>query len=117
VLIVEDNADSADVLELMLRMAGHETQTARDGPHALAIADTFHPAVVVLDIGLPGMSGYEVARQIRKQAWADGVLLVAVTGWGQAEDQRRAMDAGFDFHLTKPVDPEALMRLLAACPH
>jgi signal transduction histidine kinase len=117
VLIVEDNADSADVLELMLRMAGHETQTARDGPHALAIADTFHPAVVVLDIGLPGMSGYEVARQIRKQAWADGVLLVAVTGWGQAEDQRRAMDAGFDFHLTKPVDPEALMRLLADRPY
>jgi signal transduction histidine kinase/ActR/RegA family two-component response regulator len=113
VLVVEDNPDSADVLELMLRMAGHETQSARDGPHALTIADTFHPAVVVLDIGLPGMSGYEVARQIRKRAWAEGVLLVAVTGWGQAEDQRRAMEAGFDFHLTKPVDPEALMRLLA----
>jgi signal transduction histidine kinase/CheY-like chemotaxis protein len=117
VLVVEDNPDSADVLELMLRMAGHETKSARDGPHALTIADTFRPAVVVLDIGLPGMSGYEVARQIRKRSWAEGVLLVAVTGWGQAEDQRRAMDAGFDFHLTKPVDPEALMRLLADRPY
>jgi PAS domain S-box-containing protein len=117
VLIVEDNPDSADVLDLMLRMAGHEIRCVRDGPNALKIADSFLPSVVVLDIGLPGMSGYEVARQIRKRSWADRVLLIAVTGWGQAEDQRRAMEAGFDMHLTKPVDPEALMRLLAEARH
>jgi PAS domain S-box-containing protein len=114
VLIADDNADTADSLALLLRALGHEVRTARDGREAVRVAETFQPAVVVLDIGMPVMSGYEAARRIREQPWGDGMALVAVSGWGQAEDKRRAREAGFSHHFTKPVDPMELVQLLAA---
>jgi PAS domain S-box-containing protein len=113
VLVVDDNRDTADSLAVLLRLLGHDLHTAHDGLEAVQAAATFRPDVVLLDIGLPKMSGYEAARSIRRQPWGEGMTLVAVTGWGQEEDKRRAAEAGFDHHLTKPVDPAALERLLA----
>jgi PAS domain S-box-containing protein len=104
VLVVDDNTDAADSLALMLRLNGHEVETANDGPAALQAAPRFGPDVVLLDIGMPGMNGYEVAVRLRDQVAGQRALLVALTGWGQDDDRRRAMDAGFDHHLTKPVD-------------
>jgi CheY-like chemotaxis protein len=98
---------------IMLRMIGHETNTAYDGLEAVQAAATFRPEVVLLDIGLPKMNGYKVAQHIRKQPWGSGMALIALTGWGQEEDKRRAFDAGFDYHLTKPVDTVSLEKLLA----
>ena len=94
-------------------MAGHETRTAHDGNEAIAAAAGFRPEVIVLDIGLPGRNGHDVARHIRAEPWGKNTLLVAVTGWGQEEDRRRSDEAGFDAHLVKPVDPIALESLLA----
>jgi len=93
---------------------GHETHTAHDGVEAVQAAATFRPQVVLLDIGLPKMDGYEAARNIRQRPWGKTMLLVALTGWGQEEDRRRTREAGFDHHLTKPVDPADLEGLLAA---
>jgi PAS domain S-box-containing protein len=113
ILVVDDNRDAADSLAMILRMMGHETCTAYDGLEALQAAVSFRPAVVLLDIGLPKMNGYEAARHIRQQPWGKGIALIALTGWGQEEDKRRALEAGFDHHLTKPVDAAALEKLLA----
>jgi CheY-like chemotaxis protein len=113
ILAVDDNRDAADTLALILRMMGHETQMAYDGMEALQAAATFRPDVVLLDIGLPKMNGYEAARHIRVQPWGKGMALIALTGWGQEEDKRRALQAGFDHHLTKPLEPAALEKLLA----
>ncbi len=116
-LVVDDNEDTAASLGTMLRMMGHDVCTARDGLQALEIAGACRPDVVLLDIGLPRLSGYEVARRIRGQPWGQEIRLIAVTGWGQEEDKRRASDAGFDYHLVKPVEPAALEKLLARlCP-
>jgi PAS domain S-box-containing protein len=112
VLVVDDNRDSALSLATFLGMAGHDTRTAHDGREALEACASSWPQVVVLDIGLPGMSGYEVAREIRARPGGERLLLVAVTGWGQAEDRRRSREAGFDVHLVKPVDPVELESLL-----
>jgi CheY-like chemotaxis protein len=112
ILVVDDNQDAADSLALLLRLSGHEVRTCHDGPTALRLAAEANPEVVVLDIGLPGMSGYEVARHLRQQDGPAQVLLIALTGYGQAEDERRSRAAGFDHHLTKPVDPERLRDLL-----
>ena len=110
VLVVEDQADSAASMVTLLRMNGHEVRVAFDGPAALVEAQVRQPDVVLLDIGLPDLDGYEVARRIR--AGGDRpVRLVALTGWGQAEDKRRAAQAGFDAHWTKPVDPARLHEL------
>jgi CheY-like chemotaxis protein len=114
VLVVDDNHDAAQSLAMMLRVMGHDTQTAFDGLEAVHAAATYRPDVVLLDIGLPRMDGYEVARQIRKREWGNTMLLTALTGWGQDEDKERSKVAGFDHHLTKPVDPETLSKLLAA---
>src|SRR4029453_2664529 len=100
-------------LGMVLRLKGHDIQTAHDGLEAVQAAATFRPDVVLLDIGMPKMNGYEVARHIRRQAWGKTMALIAVTGWGQEEDKRRALEAGCDHHLTKPVDPSALEKLLA----
>jgi CheY-like chemotaxis protein len=97
----------------MLQVSGHETHTAYDGLEALCAAAAFRPEVVLLDIGLPKMNGYEVARQIRQEPWGRGMALIALTGWGQEEDKQRALEAGFDYHLTKPVEANALEKLLA----
>jgi CheY-like chemotaxis protein len=98
---------------MMLRLAGHDVQTAHDGLEAVQAAATLRPDVVLLDIGMPKMNGYEAARHIRQQPWGKEMLLIALTGWGQDEDKRRTFEAGFDYHLTKPLDPAALEKLLA----
>jgi two-component system CheB/CheR fusion protein len=110
--VVDDNVDAADSLALLLRAGGHEVQTAYDGPTALETAGAFHPEVVFLDIGLPEVDGYEVARRLRRQPGLEKSLLVAVTGYGQEEDRRRAAAAAFDAHLVKPADPTDLFSLL-----
>ena len=111
VLVVDDNADSAETMAEMLKLWGHEVQTAHDGPAALEAARAQQPDAVLLDLGLPLMDGYETARRLRQEGLG-GKLLVAVTGFGTAEDRRRSAEAGFDTHLTKPVSPEALRQVL-----
>ncbi len=113
VLVVDDNVDGAESLALMLGLQGHEVRTAHDGAAALQLAAGWRPDVVLLDIGLPGMSGYEVARRLRSQQPDPALMLVAVTGWGTEDDQRRSAEAGFDHHLTKPVEATALEAVLA----
>jgi CheY-like chemotaxis protein len=112
VLVVDDNQDAADTLALLLELMGHRTRTAHDGLAALDAAAEFEPEVVLLDIGLPKMNGYDVCREMRKQPWGRNIYLVALTGWGQAEDQRKASEAGFDRHLVKPVEESVLQKLL-----
>jgi DNA-binding response OmpR family regulator len=111
---VDDNRDSADSLVLLLRLLGNDTRTAYDGQEGVAVAGEFRPDVVLLDIGLPKLNGYEACRRIRGQSWGEKVVLIAVTGWGQEEDRRRSHEAGFDHHLVKPVDPQELMKLLTS---
>jgi PAS domain S-box-containing protein len=113
ILVVDDNPDTTATLALILERRGHHVHVAHDGLEAVHAAAAFRPDVVLLDIGLPKLNGYEVAQRIRQQRGANKMALVAVTGWGQQEDRRRAMEAGFDHHLTKPVDVADLMRLLA----
>jgi signal transduction histidine kinase/ActR/RegA family two-component response regulator len=113
ILVVDDNRDAADSIALLLEVAGHVVRTAYDGPDALNVASVFKPEVVILDLGLPSMDGFEIAREIEGQAWGKDVALVALTGWGQQEDYRRTTDAGFDAHLVKPVAPEELLKILA----
>jgi CheY-like chemotaxis protein len=112
ILVVDDNEDGAMSLAMMLNILGHDTRTAHDGPAALDAAAAFRPDVILLDIGLPGLNGYEVCRRIREQGGAQPVL-IALTGWGQDEDRQRSKEAGFNFHMVKPVDPTALNKLLA----
>jgi CheY-like chemotaxis protein len=113
VLVVDDNADSRDSLALMLAIAGHSVRLAGDGPSALAEAVDFQPEVALLDIGLPGMDGYHVARRLKTQSAPGGIVLVALTGYGQEEDRLRGQDSGFDHFLVKPASPEAILSLLA----
>jgi CheY-like chemotaxis protein len=112
VLVVDDNVDAAETLATVLQMTGREARTVNDGPGVLEAARDFEPDIVLLDIGLPGMSGYEVARQLRADAGLGRTVLIAVTGWGSEDDRRRSRDAGFDEHLTKPVDLAVLEPLL-----
>ena len=113
ILVVDDNLDAAESLAILLAAEGNETRTANDGLEALDVAATFEPDAILLDIGMPKMSGFEVCRRIRQQAWRKSTVVIALTGWGQDEDKRRTREAGFDFHLVKPVLPEALEKLLA----
>lgn len=112
VLVVDDNTDAATMLAALLTQLGHDVRTAGDGPAALSLLDGFTPDLALLDIGLPGMSGYELARRLRAREDCRDVRLVAVTGWGQPDDRRRSLDAGFDEHLTKPVDPRAIREVI-----
>jgi CheY-like chemotaxis protein len=98
---------------MLLRLMGNEIRTAYDGLEALEVAESFRPEQVLLDIGLPKLNGYDVARRIRQQPWGRNIILVALTGWGQNEDRRRSQEAGFDFHLVKPVELAALEKILA----
>ena len=116
ILVVDDSRDAADSLELLLRYLGAEVRTAYDGPTGLAALETFKPNVVLLDIGLPGMDGFEVARRIRRSETGENVVLIALSGWGREEDRRRSRDAGIDHHFIKPVDPETQEQLLASLP-
>jgi CheY-like chemotaxis protein len=112
ILVADDNYDSATSLSILLNDAGYDIRTAGDGVQALETAAQFRPDIALLDIGMPKLNGYEVARQIRNQPWGRHVLLVALTGWGGADHRQQTAQAGFDHHLTKPVDPAALTRLL-----
>ena len=111
ILVVDDNEDAANSLATLLEVMGYEVRTAYDGPEAITAADEFCPRVALLDIGLPRLSGYDIARHVRERRGSD-VLLVAITGWGQEEDRRRAREAGFDHHFTKPADFEVLLELI-----
>ena len=113
VLIIDDNRDSADSLRMLLQIWGFDSMCANDGAEGLSLARTFSPGIVLLDIGLPGTSGYEVAQQLRRLPQTQGSVLVAITGYGQDEDRRRTSAAGFDHHLVKPVSPEQLAHVLA----
>ncbi len=116
ILVVDDNVDSAVAFSVFLEHAGHRTRVAHDGIAALAVANEFRPDVILLDIGLPGMDGHETARAIRQQPWAKELTIIATSGWGQESDKQRSRDVGIDHHLVKPVDPGALMQLLATLP-
>jgi hypothetical protein len=116
VLVVDDNVDAAESLAMLLRIDGHDVRTAHDGDAALREVEAFRPDVVLLDLGLPGMDGCETARRVRAGSGGEQVLLVAVTGWGQAEDRQRTRAAGFDHHLVKPLDAESLPLILATLP-
>jgi two-component system CheB/CheR fusion protein len=112
VLIVDDCKDNRDSLAMLLRVWGHEVRVARDGPSALVESQSFRPLVVILDIGLPGMSGWEVVRRLREQPDSHSVRVIALTGYGQEQDKGKAREAGFDAHLTKPADLALLRQLL-----
>jgi len=113
ILVVDDNIDAARSLAKVLTLLhGQNVEVAHDGPSALETAEAFRPQIVLLDIGLPGMSGHEVAEQLRRRPWFEGVLLVAVSGWGQEKDRAASLAAGFDHHLVKPVNQATLQKLL-----
>jgi signal transduction histidine kinase len=114
ILVVDDNQDSADSLGMLMKLLGNEVRIVNDGLAAVAMANEFEPQVVLLDIGLPTLNGYEAARKIRKQPWGSQATLIAVTGWGETIDRERSKKAGFDHHLVKPVEPDVLTTLLAS---
>jgi CheY-like chemotaxis protein len=114
VLVVDDNQDSADSLGVVLTLHGYETRTAYDGRAALEALDVFEPAAILLDLGLPDLSGFEVAQRVRQHPRGRRVTIIAMTGWGQERDRERGQEAGIDHHFVKPVDLEALRRLLAS---
>ena len=114
ILVVDDNIDSAESMGELLRLQGNDLRIVHDGLAALEAAGMFRPELVLLDIGLPELNGNEVARRIRLEPWGRGMILVALTGWGQDEDKRRSIEAGFDLHVVKPLDLAALEKLLAA---
>jgi CheY-like chemotaxis protein len=113
-LVVDDNRDAANSLAMLLRLKGHEVRVAFSGASALELLQTYRPDVVFLDIGMPGMDGYEVARQIRQTPGLEKIVLAALTGWGQQEDRRRTAEAGFNHHLVKPPEPEAIERIVSS---
>jgi CheY-like chemotaxis protein len=112
-LVVDDNWDAANSLAEMLRMMGHDVQTASDGLEAIALAGDLLPDIIFLDIGMPTLNGYDACRRIRQEPWGRNLYVVALTGWGQEEDRARSRDAGFDAHLVKPLEPKTLLKLLA----
>ncbi len=116
ILVADDNADAAASLAMMLSLMGQEVRTAGDGLEAVEAAEAFRPDVILLDIGMPRLNGYDACRRIRQQPWAKDVLIIALTGWGQDEDKRRSQEAGFDRHFVKPVEPATLEKLLAGMP-
>jgi two-component system CheB/CheR fusion protein len=117
ILVVDDHEDAAESLATLLRLLGHEVRVAADASEALDVVSAFQPDVALLDIGLPGMDGYELARRLRRLPGLDRILLLALTGYGLDADRRRSQEAGFDGHLVKPVDLDALRARLAAHPH
>ncbi|WP_161968028.1 response regulator [Fimbriiglobus ruber] len=112
-LVVDDNQDAADSLAMLLRLHGHEVRVAHSGQAALEATKAFNPGLIFLDIGMPGMDGFEVARRVRKTPGLEDVVLAALTGWGQQVDRRRTAEAGFDHHLVKPPDPKVVEGLRA----
>lgn len=116
ILVVDDNRDSADSLSMLLKMMGNQTRTAYDGAEAISVTEEFQPDVILLDIGLPLINGYEVCRRIRQQPGGGQIVIIAQTGWGAKEDRDRTCEAGFNLHLVKPIDPHDMMKLLVSLP-
>lgn len=114
ILVVDDNVDAGDALSALLQLEGHEVRTVYSGEETLEILNHYSPEVILLDLGLPGISGIDVARQIRETRSTKDVTLIAITGWGQPQDRARTAQAGFDFHFTKPVDVEMLNEAIAS---
>jgi CheY-like chemotaxis protein len=112
ILVVDDNADAAALLAVLLRLEGHEVQTAANGGEAVDIAEQFRPEIVIMDLDMPGIDGLEASRRIRARPWGKTVLIAALTGWGRESDRLRAREAGVDLHFLKPVDTEQLMEAL-----
>lgn len=112
ILVADDNRDSASSLAVLLELMGYEVRAVHDGLAAVDAATSFRPGVMLLDLGMPRLDGYEVCRTVRGQPWGRDVVIIALTGWSQDEDRRRTQDAGFDHHLVKPVQPAALGKLL-----
>ncbi len=112
ILVVDDNQDAANSLATLLRMKGHDVRTAYDGVGAVDVAALYKPDVILLDVGLPRLNGFDAARRIRESEHGKDVILIALTGWGHAEDRRRSKEAGFDHHLVKPADPQVLDSVL-----
>jgi CheY-like chemotaxis protein len=116
ILVADDNQDAAQTLQVLLGLGGHETFLAFDGEEALDKAEELRPDIVLLDIGMPKMTGHEVAKRLRARPWFQGRTLIALTGWGQEMDRRKSREVGFDHHLVKPIDPSALLALIASLP-
>jgi CheY-like chemotaxis protein len=116
ILIADDNVDGAATLAMLLTARGHRVAVANDGLSAVALAETLQPTLVLLDIGMPGLNGYEVCQRLRTMPWGEHATIVALTGWGQEHDRRRSSESGFDYHIVKPVDTVMLERLLQAAP-
>jgi two-component system CheB/CheR fusion protein len=114
ILIIDDSADASLTTQMLLELRGHKVETAIDGPSGVKVAQSFKPEVILLDIGLPGMDGYEVARCLRALKETKDVLLIALTGYGQKDDFLKSHEAGFDHHLVKPADTDELQDLIAA---
>jgi len=112
ILVADDNVDAADSLGMLLRLMGTEVRTVNDGLGAVAEAEAFRPHMVFLDIGMPGLNGHDAARRIREQEWGRGMVLAALTGWGDEDDKRRATEAGFNRHFTKPVNHDDIERFV-----
>jgi CheY-like chemotaxis protein len=113
ILIADDNRDSANSMARLFRWCGNDVEIAYDGEEALQLAESRRPEVLLLDIGMPRLDGYQLAERIRGESWGRSMVLIAATGWGQEEDRRRSLESGFDAHLVKPVDPESLFALIA----
>lgn len=112
ILVVDDNADITTSLSMLLELKGHEVQTAGDGIEAIVAAGSFKPQVILMDIGMPRLNGYDAASKIRSHTWGVDIILIALTGWGQEQDRSQAQKSGFDHHITKPIQLEALKQLL-----
>ncbi|HYN10321.1 MAG TPA: response regulator [Vicinamibacterales bacterium] len=113
ILVADDDQDSAESLAMLFQLMGHEVRAAQNGLAAVDLAETFRPDLIVLDIGMPGLDGYEVCRRIRRHEWGQAIVIAALTGWARDEDKGRSQQAGFNHHLVKPVDPKALEDLIA----
>ena len=114
ILVADDDPDSAESLAMLFQLMGHDVRAAHNGVAAVDLAETFRPDLIVLDIGMPGLDGYEVCRRIRQHSWGRDTVIAALTGWSRDEDKDRSEQAGFDHFLVKPVDPKVLENLIAA---
>jgi CheY-like chemotaxis protein len=114
ILVTDDNRDAANSMAMLLKLGGHQVDTAYNGIEAVQKAEANRPDVILLDLGMPGKNGYEVCRSIRQAPWGKGIRIVALTGWGQEQDRQKTRDAGFDHHLVKPVTAGALNDALAS---
>ena len=113
VVVADDNVDTAHSLSLLLEALGHEARIAHNGVQALGIANEFQPDAMIIDIGMPGVDGHDLARRIRAEPWGEEILLIAASGWGEDEDKQKSREAGFNLHLVKPVELDTLQALLA----